>query len=81
MDKKKIVSFREFQKMGSVGGEDVKALYVSYIKRSYGIDKDISFSEAKKQREQRDKKRKDSPSEKYHYRLKKEKGGVLYDEF
>ena len=73
MDKKKIVGFNQFVKMGSVDISTAESLYVSYIKRSYGINEDISISEAKKIQQKGRKKLKDSAAEKCQLRKRKER--------
>ena len=73
MDKKKIVGFNQFVKMGSVDMTTAESLYVSYIKRSYGINEDISISEAKKIQQKGRKKLRDSATEKYQLRKRKER--------
>ena len=73
MDKKKIIGFNQFVKMGSVDISTAESLYVSYIKRSYGINEDISISEAKKIQQKGRKKLKDSAQEKYQLRKRKER--------
>ena len=73
MDKKKIIGFNQFVKMGSVDISTAESLYVSYIKRSYGINEDISISEAKKIQQKGRKKLRDSATEKYQLRKRKER--------
>ena len=78
MDKKKIMSFKQFNKMGSTDIATTEALYVSYIKRSYGIKEDVSFERAKKIQQGGRKKQKDTRAEKISYRKKKEAGKYDY---
>ena len=73
MDKKKVIGFKPFVKMGSVDISTAESLYVSYIKRSYGINENISISEAKKIQQKGRKKLKDSATEKYQLRKRKER--------
>lgn len=73
MDKKKVIGFNQFVKMGSVDVSTAESLYVSYIKRSYGINEDISISEAKKIQQKGKKKLRDTSHEKYQLRKRKER--------
>lgn len=73
MDKKKVIGFNQFVKMGSVDMSTAESLYVSYIKRSYGINENISISEAKKIQQKSKKKLRDSAHEKYQLRKRKER--------
>ena len=73
MDKKKVINFNQFVKMGSVDMSTAESLYVSYIKRSYGINENISISEAKKIQQKSKKKLRDSAHEKYQLRKRKER--------
>lgn len=73
MDKKKVIGFSQFVKMGSVDVATAESLYVSYIKRSYGISENISISEAKKIQQKGRKKLRDSAAEKYQLRKRKER--------
>ena len=73
MDKKKVINFNQFIKMGSVDISTAESLYISYIKRSYGINENISISEAKKIQQKSKKKLKDSAYEKYQLRKRKER--------
>ena len=72
MDKKKIMSFKQFNKMGSTDIVTTEALYTEYIKRSYGVKEDITFNQAKKIQQGGRKKQKDTRAEKISYRKKKE---------
>ncbi len=72
MDKKKIMSFKQFNKMGSTDIATSESLYISYIKRSYGVKDDISFEHAKKIQQGGRKKQRDTRAEKISYRKRKE---------
>ena len=78
MDKKKIMSFKQFNKMGSTDIATTETLYTEYIKRSYGIKEDLTFSKAKKIQQGGRKKQKDTRAEKISYRKKKEAGKYEY---
>ena len=79
MDKKKIMSFKQFNKLGSITDIAItEVLYTEYIKRKYGIKEYISFSRAKIIQREGRKKQKDTRAEKISYRKKKEAGKYEY---